>query len=58
MEVKQMEEYKQPYLCLWAGITEALAALEKKNYGMAEEILVKAQQAAEEAWICAGEPEM
>ena len=53
-----MEEYKQPYLCLWAGITEALAALEKENYGMAEEILVKAQQAAEEAWIYAGEPEM
>lgn len=53
-----MEEYKQPYFCLWAGITEALAALEKENYGMAEEILVKAQQAAEEAWICAGEPEM
>lgn len=52
-----MEEYKQPNLCLWAGITEALTALEKQNYGMAKELLVKAQQAAEEAWISADEPD-
>jgi len=48
-----MDEYKQPYLCLWAGITEALAALEQRNYGMAEELLKRAQQAAEEAYLAA-----
>lgn len=51
-----MDQYKQPYLVLWAGITEALAELEKRNYGAAEEILIKAQQAAEEEWISAEEP--
>lgn len=49
-----MDEDKQSYLCLWAGISDALAAMEKRNYGMAEEILIKAQQAAEEAWISCG----
>ena len=52
-----MDEYKQPYLCLWAGISDALASLAKRNYGLAEEILIKAQQAAEEAWISAEETE-
>ncbi len=52
-----MDEYKQPYLCLWAGINDALASLAKRNYGLAEEILIKAQQAAEEAWISAEETE-
>ncbi len=57
MEARKMDEYKQPYLCLWAGISDALASLAKRNYGMAEEILIKAQQAAEEAWISAEETE-
>lgn len=51
-----MDEYKRPYLRLWAGISEALSALEKRNYGMAEEILLNAQQAAEEIWISSGGP--
>ena len=50
-----MEEYQQPYLRLWAGITEALDALEQRNYGLAEDLLRRAQQAAEEAYIAAGD---
>ena len=50
-----MDEYKKPYLCLWKGMSDALEALEGRNYGMAEEILRKAQQAAEEIWISEGE---
>jgi hypothetical protein len=51
------EDFRQPYLILWKGITEALAELERKNYGSAEEILIKAQQDAEEAWISAEDGE-
>lgn len=46
-----MDEYKRPYTILWNGITYAIEAIEFMNYGTAEELLKKAQQNAEEAYI-------
>ena len=46
-----MDEYKKPYLILWNGVTDAIEALEKQNYGYAKEILIKVQQEAEETYI-------
>ena len=50
-----MDEYKKPYLILWGGCTEALEALEHQNYGQARELLIKAQQEAEEQFLEAEE---
>lgn len=46
-----MDEYKKSHLILWNGITYALEMMEKQNYGIAKELLIKAQQDAEEAFI-------
>lgn len=49
------DEYKQPYLTLFNGVTDALGALEAENYGEAKELLKLSQQKAEEAFISAEE---
>ena len=36
------------YTALFNGITDALEAMERQNYGHAKEILIKAQQNAED----------
>ena len=46
-----MEQFKQPYLLLFRGVTEALTQLEQQNYGAAKQLLIAAQQLAEEAYI-------
>ena len=46
-----MDEYKEPYLLLFNRITDALAELEKQNYGTARELLRQAQIDAEELYI-------
>ena len=46
-----MSEYRKPYLLLWAGISDAIKELENRNYGIADQILKKAQQDAENAYI-------
>ncbi len=46
-----MNKYKKPYIILFSSITKALNELEKINFGSAIEILVKAQQDAEEEYI-------
>lgn len=46
-----MEEYKKPYLILWTSCTAAVSALERQNFGLAKEILLRAQQEAEEAYL-------
>ena len=45
-----MEVYKKPYLILWTSCTAAISALERQNFGLAREILLRAQQEAEEAY--------
>ena len=52
-----MSEYRKPYLILWAGITDARAAMENRNYGIADQLLKQAQQSAEEAYIDYAEEE-
>lgn len=46
-----MEAYKKPYLILWTSCTAAVSALERQNFGLAKEILIRAQQEAEEAYL-------
>ena len=46
-----MEDYKKPYLILWTSCTAAVSALERQNFGLAKEILLRAQQEAEEAYL-------
>ena len=46
-----MDEYKQPYLILWHGIDEAIAAISEQNYGLAARLLKQAQADAEDAYI-------
>ena len=49
------DEYKQPYLTLFNAVTDALQAIEGKNYGLAETLLRSGQVQAEDAFIKAGE---
>ena len=49
------ELYKNLYFHLFNQITDALAALEKQNYGEARDILMRAQQEAEERYLNAEE---
>ena len=56
-EMGKMSEYRKPYLILWAGITDARAAMENRNYGFADQLLKQAQQSAEEAYIDYAEKE-
>lgn len=46
-----MELYRKLYFTIFNGVTDALEALEVKNYGRAKEILQKAQQNAEEQYL-------
>lgn len=50
-----MENFPKYYTRLFNGITDALEALRKKDCIKAEELLIKAQQDAEELYISAGE---
>ena len=43
-----MEEYKAPYFILLAASEKALRAMDAQNYGTARDILISAQQEAEE----------
>ena len=48
-----MENYQKMYSTLFNAITDALIRIEKQNYGDAKDVLVAAQQAAEEIYITA-----
>ena len=43
--------YKKMYYTLFNSITDALQAMKEQNYGLAREIMEKAQQEAEEIFI-------
>lgn len=49
-----MDEYKKPYLMLFNRITDALEKIDQQDYESAKEILIQAQQEAEEAFILEG----
>ncbi len=46
-----MNEYKKPYLILFNAITDATRKINENDIFMAEQILIKAQVDAEEAFI-------
>ncbi len=46
-----MSFYQKMYLTLFHAITDALEQINQSNYGLAESILVKAQQEAEEQYM-------
>ena len=48
-----MENYQKMYSTLFNAITDALAQIEKQNYGDAKTTLIAAQQKAEEMYITA-----
>ena len=50
-----MTEYQKPYHILWSGISDALAAIRAQNFGLAQELLLQAQQQAEDAFIAWGD---
>lgn len=43
--------YQKLYTCLFNGITDAIEQLDQQNYGLARELLVAAQQQAEEQYL-------
>ena len=47
------ELYKGLYYLLFNRITDALEAIQAQNYGLARDILCKAQQESEEEFIAA-----
>jgi len=46
-------DYKELYLLLFRAATKALDAMQNQNFGLARQILVQAQQDAEELYISA-----
>ena len=48
-----MENYQKMYSTLFNAITDALAQIEKQNYGDAKSALIAAQQKAEDMYITA-----
>lgn len=46
-----MNEIPEYYTVLFRAVEQAIGALEKQNYGMAKQILIDGEQAAEDAYI-------
>ena len=46
-----MEELPNYYTALFNGVTDAIAALDRQDYGLARELLVRSQQEAEDLYI-------
>ena len=46
-----MSDLPNYYTALFNAVTDAIAALDKQNYGEAREILIQGQQDAEEAYL-------
>ena len=48
-----MEDYQKMYTTLFNTVTDALEKIETQNYGDAKDLLIAAQQQAEEIYITA-----
>lgn len=46
-----MHNYKQLYLSLLEAASRAITAMDRLDFGSAKELLIKAQQEAEEQWL-------
>ena len=51
-----MQTFEQMYFTLFTAISKAIENIEEANYGTAKELLICAQQQAEEIYISAEEP--
>ena len=49
----KIPDYEKMYHLLFNAITDALEQLEQQNYGSAKDLLIAAQQQAEEIYITA-----
>jgi len=48
-----MQDYQKLYTMLFNALTDAVEQLDRQNFGAARELLIRAQQSAEEAYIAA-----
>ncbi len=46
-----MDVYRAMYLTLFHAATDAVQEIRQRNYGLAEQILIRAQQKAEEQYL-------
>ncbi len=46
-----MISYKEMYRILFNGITDAIEDMERQNFGIAKDVLIKTQQTAEDIYI-------
>lgn len=46
-----MPDYQKMYTTLFNAITDAIQSIQQNNYGIAAEILIRAQQKTEELYI-------
>lgn len=46
-----MPDYQKMYITLFDAITDAIESIQQDNYGTAKEVLIQAQQDAEELYI-------
>lgn len=51
MGVSMNADYRHMYLHLFHAVTDALSAMEQKNFGIAEELLKKGQIECEEYYM-------
>ena len=51
-----MESIPMYYTIVFNAVTDALAALENQNFGLARELLIRGQQQAEEAFLDSRRP--
>lgn len=51
-----MEELPNYYTILFNAVTDAIAALDRQNFGQARTLLIQGQQQAEAAYTEASEP--
>ena len=58
MEVCIMDGLPKYYTVLYNAVTNALKELDKQNYGLAAEFLIRGQQDAEEAYLDLTEEEL
>lgn len=50
-----MVDYQKLYTLLFNAVTDAVEELEQANIGVAKNYLIRAQQQAEEAYLCDGD---
>lgn len=51
-----MQNYQKLYTLLFNACTDAVEAMERMDFGTAKDLLIAAQQQAEEQYIAAEEP--